>query len=153
MAPALIALLLLPVSSLGGCAARATTAAGPLEAVTALERARFAALQANDLPALETMLAPDLRYCHSTGVCETRAEFLAALRSGQMRYRRIEVLALEPRAVGDAVLIHGRLDLEAEMRGNAVAMQLVYTDLYTLREGRWQLIAWQSTRAPTPPAP
>lgn len=145
--PALLVLLL------AGCAARATVTADSLDAVAALERARFAALQANDLARLEPMLAADLRYCHSTGICETRAEFLDALRSGRLRYRRIDVLALEPRALGAAVLIHGRLDLEVESRGNIMPMQLVYTDAYALRAGRWQLIAWQSTRAPAPSAP
>jgi ketosteroid isomerase-like protein len=138
---------------LTGCAGRGTASAATLDTVVAIERARLAALQANDLPALEAALAPDLRYCHSTGVCETRAQFLDALRSGQMRYRRIDVLALEPRAVGAAVLIHGRLDLEVESRGTLIPMQLVYTDVYAQRAGRWQLIAWQSTLAPAPPAP
>lgn len=147
------ALALLPLLLLAGCAASVTLETGQLDEVTALERARFAALQANDLPRLETMLAPDLRYCHSTGVCESRAQFLEALRSGTMRYRRIDVLALEPRAEGKVVMIHGRLDLAAEMRGTPVQMQLVYTDVYARRGGRWQLIAWQSTRAPAPAAP
>jgi ketosteroid isomerase-like protein len=149
-APLLLAILAL---LLAACAARAPAAAATLDTVVAIERARLAALQANDLQALEAVLAPDLRYCHSTGVCETRAQFLDALRSGQMRYRRIEVLALEPRAAGAAVLIHGRLDLEVESRGTLIPMQLVYTDVYAQRAGRWQLIAWQSTRAPAAPAP
>ena len=146
------ALALLPLL-LAGCTASITLETGQLDTVSALERARFAALQANDLARLETMLAPDLRYCHSTGVCESRAQFLDALRSGTMRYRRIDVLALEPRAEGKVVMIHGRLALEAEMRGTPVQMQLVYTDVYARRDGRWQLIAWQSTRAPAPAAP
>jgi hypothetical protein len=150
---ALLTLMALMALLLAGCAVRGTPTADALDAVVALERARLAALQAHDLQGLETMLAADLRYCHSTGVCETRAQFLEALRSGQMRYRRLEVLALEPRAVGAAVLIHGRLDVEVESRGQRIPMQLVYTDVYAQRDGRWQLIAWQSTRAPAPPAP
>jgi ketosteroid isomerase-like protein len=92
-------------------------------------------------------------YCHSTARCETRAQFLAALRDGSLRYRRIEVLELRSRAVGDTVLLHGRIALDAEMAGSAAQMQLVYTDVWARRDGRWQLIAWQSTRAPAPAQP
>lgn len=125
----------------------------PSAAVEALERQRFAALERNDLPALEQALAADLVYCHSNARCETRAQFLAALRDGSMRYRRVEVLELRARNVGGAVLLHGRIDLDAEMAGSAARMQLVYTDVWAQRDGRWQLIAWQSTRAPGPAPP
>jgi uncharacterized protein (TIGR02246 family) len=139
---------------LAACAAAPTADAPPAAAeVARLERDRFAALERNDLAALATMLAEDLVYCHSNGRCETRAEFLAALRSGAMRYRRIAVLELRPRLLGDAVLVHGRIGLEAEMQGTPARMQLVYTDLYVRRNGRWQLVAWQSTRAPEAPPP
>lgn len=99
------------------------------------------------------MLSDDLVYCHSTGRCETRAEFLEALRNGAMLYRRIAVRALQTRAIGDAVLVHGRIDLEAEMQGAPARLQLLYTDVYVRRDGRWQLVAWQSTRAPDGPTP
>jgi len=149
----LVAALLLP-----GCVTAASTggdapAADAIATVEALERERFAALERNDLPALEQALAADLVYCHSTARCESRAEFLAALRDGSMRYRRIELLELRGRATGDAVLLHGRIALDAEMAGQQARMQLVYTDVWARRDGRWQLIAWQSTRAPTPAQP
>lgn len=147
---ALPAALLPSVFLLAGCV---TPVATPGDVVEALERQRFAALERNDLPALEQALAGDLVYCHSNARCETRAQFLAALRDGSMRYRRIEVLELRSRAVGDTVLLHGRIALDAEMAGSTAQMQLVYTDVWTRREGRWQLIAWQSTRAPAPAQP
>jgi ketosteroid isomerase-like protein len=142
------------LAALSGCASAPPGGAGSAAAeVAALERARFAALERNDLATLGTMLADDLVYCHSNGRCETRGEFLEALRSGAMRYRRIAVLELRPRSVGEAVLVHGRIDLDAEMQGTAVRLQLVYTDLYARRDGRWRLVAWQSTRAPEAAAP
>lgn len=150
---------LLPAALLlAGCATPAAprgdaAPSDPVAAVEALERQRFAALERNDLAALEQTLAADLVYCHSTGRCESRAEFLAALRDGSMRYWRIELLELRGRALGESVLLHGRIALQAEMAGNAAQMQLVYTDVWARRDGRWQLIAWQSTRAPAPAQP
>lgn len=144
----LLASCVTPVAMRGDAAAPDSVAA-----VEALERQRFAALERNDLPALEQALASDLVYCHSNARCETRAQFLAALRDGSLRYRRIDVLELRSRAVGDTVLLHGRIALDAEMAGSTAQMQLVYTDVWARRDGRWQLIAWQSTRAPAPAQP
>ncbi len=140
---------------LAGCASAANFATAPAASqVAQLERERFAAMQRNDLAALATMLAEDLVYCHSNGRCESREEFLEALRSGAMRYRRIAVRELRPRQIGDVVLVHGRIALEADLQNAPARLQLVYTDLYARRAGRWQLVAWQSTRLPDePPAP
>lgn len=116
--------------------------------IAALERARFAAMTRQDVAALEPLLAEDLRYCHSNGLCESRAEFLESIGSGSIRYRRIEVLELQPRPAGDAVIVHGTIAVEGEIGGRAARMRLLFTDVYVRREGRWQLAAWQSTRLP-----
>jgi len=121
------------------------SAAGIVEGV---ERERFAAMVAVDRPRLERMLADSLRYCHSNGRCETKDEFLANLVSGQMRYRSIEVLEMQPRPVGTAMLVQGRIAIEAEQAGQPLSLELAYTDVYESRSGVWQMVAWQSTRLP-----
>jgi ketosteroid isomerase-like protein len=120
----------------------------PSTAVAELERARFAAMTRPDVNALEAMLADDLVYCHSDGQCETKVEFLETIRSERIRYRAIEVLELRPRVVGDAVVVHGSIAIDGVLGGQPRKLRIVYTDVYARREGRWQLIAWQSTRLP-----
>ena len=114
----------------------------------ALERRRFAAMVAVDTTVLAELLGERLRYCHSNGNCESKAQFLEALVSGQMRYRAIEVLELEPRVVGTAMVVHGRAAIMGESRGQALQFQIVFTDVYESTPTGWQLVAWQSTRLP-----
>jgi hypothetical protein len=121
------------------------SAAGVVEGV---ERERFAAMVAVDRPGLERMLADSLKYCHSNGRCESKAEFIGNLLSGQMKYRSIEVLEIQPRPVGTAMLVQGRLAIEAEQAGEPLSLRLAYTDVYESRGGIWQMVAWQSTRLP-----
>lgn len=121
------------------------SAAGVVEGV---ERQRFAAMVAVDRPKLERMLADSLKYCHSNGRCETKAEFIDNLESGQMKYRSIRVLEIRPRPVGTAMLVQGRVAIEAEQAGEPLSLQLAYTDVYESRGGIWQMVAWQSTRLP-----
>lgn len=113
-----------------------------------LERKRFAAQVAVDVGVLGELLSERLRYCHSDGRCETKAQFVEALTSGRMRYRAIEVLELEPRVVGSAMVVHGKVGVSVESQGKPAQFQLVFTDVYESTVAGWRLVAWQSTRLP-----
>jgi hypothetical protein len=116
--------------------------------IDALERRRFAAMVAVDQGVLEELLSERLRYCHSDGRCEGKAEFLQALGSGRLRYRSIEVLELQPKVVGNAMVVHGQANVAAESRGQPVQFRMVFTDVYESTATGWRLVAWQSTRLP-----
>lgn len=113
-----------------------------------LERKRFAAQVAVDVGVLGELLSDRLRYCHSDGRCETKAQFVEALTGGRMRYRSIEVLELEPRVVGSAMVVHGKVAVAVESQGKPAQFQLVFTDVYESTVAGWRLVAWQSTRLP-----
>jgi hypothetical protein len=135
---------LLSALAVAACASLPAPPADP----RALELARFEATVRGDPAALAPLLAADLRYCHSTAVCETREQFLESLRSGQRRYTSMTPLELTPRRIGDVLLIGGTVDVEVVAAGATQRMRLVYTDAYAVRDGRWQLVAWHSTRVP-----
>jgi Domain of unknown function (DUF4440) len=143
-------LLLTSVIVMSGCASvtsdRTPPAGTALSEVEALERARFKALIAADLAALRPMLAEDLVYCHSSGVCQNKEEFLGFL-SGN-KYLGMDIVYMKPRLVDGAVLINGRVNVRVEEGGTAKEFPGIYTDVYAKRGGRWQLVSWQSTRAP-----
>ena len=57
------------------------------DSIESLERARFVAMTRQDIKALDPMLAPELTYCHSNGVCEDKIHFLETIQSGGVRYK------------------------------------------------------------------
>jgi uncharacterized protein YceK len=129
-------------ASTGASAGTSTT----LNEVEALERARFKALIAVDMPALRPMLGEDLVYCHSSGVCQNRQEFFGFL--SENRYLAMDIIYMKPRLIDGAVVINGKLNMRVETAGKAGEFQGIYTDVYAKRNGRWQLVSWQSTRLP-----
>ena len=150
--PVQLVALLLICATLCACTTRPPRVAAPdIAAVEALERQRFAALSRADVEQLGRSLAADLTYCHSTGVCQTRQQFLDDIRSGALRYRSIDVLAISARALGGIVLLNGRIAVEIEIQGQPNRLQLVYTDAWERRDGAWQLVAWHSSRAAAAP--
>jgi hypothetical protein len=120
----------------------------PVKEVEALERARFKAQIALDVPALRPMLADDLYYCHSTGVCQNKEEFIGFVTSGTNKYLAMDVISMKARLVDGAMVVNGKLDMRVISNGKEQHFQGIYTDVYAKRDGRWQLVTWQSTRLP-----
>ena len=111
-----------------------------------LETRRFRALTEADVPALERLLADDLIYTHASGWRQTKAEFLASIRSGELLYHSFASDDLNVRGYGNVVLVTGHAAAKVRAKGQELNVSLLYLEAYVKREGRWQLVAWQATR-------
>jgi Domain of unknown function (DUF4440) len=114
--------------------------------LTSLEARRFKALVEGDLVTLDRMLADDLTYTHATGWTQSKSELLESLRSGKLRYLSIEPANEKVRAYGTTAVGTGRAVFKVRLEGKELNVQLRFIDVYVRRHGRWQLVAWQSTR-------
>ena len=115
----------------------------------AVERARFETWVKGNISEMQIVLADDVLYCHSSGQCQSKAEFIADIQSKNRVYKKMDLLAMTAKALGsDAVLINGKVDVGAESPGKVVAFKGIYTAVYVKRSGHWQLISWQSTTLP-----
>ena len=140
----LLAVLAVPVT-----ATRAETKAPKAPAgdvVKAAELKRFEAAQKSDLDALGQLLADDLTYTHSTGVLETKAVFLDSLKSGKLQFKKIEPADLQVRVYGTTAIINGTAKVSVVSEGKPKDISLRFTDVWVSHGGRWQMVAWQSTK-------
>ena len=137
---------------LGLCAvlAPALALAAAETEVAAAHDARLAATIRADVAALAAMMTDDLTYTHSSGVTETRTEFLQALSSGKYVYRTIEPRRRRVRVFGDAAVVSGPCHIVIEPGGKRTEIDLYFTELYVKKNGRWRMALWQSTRLPVP---
>jgi len=117
--------------------------------VEAVERARFQTWLRGDPTAMNAVLADDALYCHSNGQCQTKQALVAEVAAKQRVYKKMDLIAMKPKALGPAaVMINGTVDVVAEAPGKVVQFKGVYTSVYVKRDGRWQLLSWQSTTLP-----
>jgi ketosteroid isomerase-like protein len=114
--------------------------------VLALEAKRVQAMLSADLATLESILAEDLSYSHSSGKVETKAEFIESVRSGRLKYRSFERSDVKVRIYGDAAVVTGRADVKVQSSGEELALPIRYLDVYVKTRGTWRMVAWQSTR-------
>lgn len=122
--------------------------AAPANDILAAETDRVDALLRADYEALDRLLGEDLTYTHSTAVLDTKAMFLESLRSGRLRYLQFRHEDPKVRVLGDVGLINTVVRIVSVNRGQENRNHLRVTIVYAKRDGRWQMVAWQSTRMP-----
>jgi ketosteroid isomerase-like protein len=106
---------------------------------------RFAAMVSGDVGVLDRLLAVELCYINTRARIEDKHAFLYGIESGKTKYTSIIPSERQVHVMGSVATLIG----VAVMRGEeepGVDMAIRYTSVHVLRDGRWQMIAWQSTR-------
>ena len=116
-------------------------------AVLAAEDRRYEALLGPDLPALQQLFHDRLSYAHSSGVRETKAEYLGKIESGYYDYQRIDHPVDRVEVLGDTAIVVGRMTSDLAVRGTPKTIDNLALAVWTRATGEWQLLAY----APTPP--
>lgn len=103
---------------------------------------------AADTDALDRLLADDMIWTHSSGVTETKVEFIAAIAERRVTYQRLAIDSDSVRRVGAAVVHQGLLTGTASRDGQDKALRAkflaVWRDVASM-DNTMQLVAWQST--------
>ena len=114
--------------------------------VSASEEARFAAMSANDLNALEDLLEDDLHYVHANGMVEDKAELLREIRSGERHYRRFASRSRKTRHENGFTFVSGEAEVEVDTQAGFVKNVLAYTAIYR-DASEPRLMAWHAVKA------
>ena len=127
-----------------------SAAASTTPDVQQLETRRFEAMVRGDAAALDVLLADDLVYTHASGKVDSKASFLDDVKAGQLHYKVIRPEDTKLSVYGDTAVATGLAAFEVNNHGQELNMKLRYTDVWVNRGGKWQMVAWQSTRLPAP---
>ena len=123
------------------------------QGLLAAEDARFRAQIAKDAPAVARGMADELIYTHANGRVQTKAEYMAGVDGPGPGARSIETEGRIVRLFGNGGMIRG---IRRSMMGSMTLVDS-YLAVYVKRDGRWQLLAWQTSPVPGgaggPPGP
>lgn len=118
------------------------------EELHALEARRRDAMLAGDVLALGELLAPELRYVHSTGTVDSRDSLLHKLAAGAIAYRELELAPLTVTPRGDALIVAGEMRAQVLRGGELRQVCSSYLAVWRRQDRRWQLAACQGTALP-----
>src|SRR2546422_7769377 len=111
------------------------------------ERALYHAQIAGSVDDLRPMLAADLVYIHSTGVAETREEYLEGVANGLYEYGSIETRNTPLQLFADVASMNGMHDMTVSAHGAAKQLiHLLFCLVWTRQDDAWRLDFRQATR-------
>lgn len=113
-----------------------------------LERERLTAMIDADSEALDAILSDDLTYVHTTTREDSKKSLIQSLVRGTLSYESMDTDDVKVRIYGDAAVVTGSAEIKVSTGGRLLEFSILFTDVYAKREGRWQMVAWQSTRKP-----
>jgi ketosteroid isomerase-like protein len=126
-------------------ALRAQTGGSVEAEVKQAEDAWVKAAVGNDQAALGTLLAPKLVYTHSTGLIESKQEYMKAVDSFQ-KYKAITFQNMRINVYGNAAIVNTKARMVGTTRGTPFDNELLLIHVWIKQGGKWQLAAHQTTR-------
>ena len=122
--------------------------AGNAETVIELDKKRMTAMAQKDIASLNELIADDLVYTHSTARLDTKQSLIGNMESGSTVYTSVVPSDVKAQDLGDAVVLTGSCRISVNAGGRPNSFGVRFTDVYAKRNGRWQMVSWQSTRLP-----
>lgn len=113
----------------------------------AAEKTLAASVVALDFATLENLYADDFVFSHSTGVVETKADWLKYLKDNPTFYTSRLVDSIKVELHGDVAVTNGRLHIKTSSENPERQEFLVwYIRVYEHRDNQWQLLSHRSIR-------
>ena len=146
-----IALLVIAASSFayGQTDARAASENGKVEQeIRRLERQWFESYVRGDRAAFDLIVADDAVMTYGNGKVGNKSEAIAEIKAPADASYSLTSDDVQVRLYGDTAIVTGRVTEKGTFNGRSLNSQSRYTDVWVRRNGRWQVVAAQSTRLP-----
>jgi len=114
--------------------------------VRALEQLWNDARARADVATLDRILADEWTVTHANGTTDTKARYLADLKSGARKFSgSVTESDVVVRFYGDTAIVTGSSDSTVSLNGQAQGGALHFTRVFVKRNGAWRMVVTQAT--------
>jgi uncharacterized protein (TIGR02246 family) len=114
-------------------------------AIREIENKFAAAYSKNDADALEALWASDYTFVNPAGQVWTKAQRLAAIRSGEVKIESYSRDDETIRVYGSSAIVTYRSTVKAQRNGKDISSNRRVITVLVKKDGQWQAMAQQST--------
>ncbi|MDP3071650.1 MAG: nuclear transport factor 2 family protein [Opitutaceae bacterium] len=119
----------------------------PAIAVVQADHARVKAMMAGDAATLGALMSDQLRFAHSDGRVESKADYVKNLLAGDTAYADVKLREVETKQIApDVVYVLGAQQMRKRLGPDWSDVFLRYLAVWRNEGGVWRLVAWQSAR-------
>ncbi len=104
------------------------------------------ALIKSDVAALDRIYADGLIYTHSNASVDDKATYIGNIKSGFTKYESMKRDDIKVRVYDDTAVVNCHWQVNVTARGNKIITDARYLHVYIKQNGRWRMVAHQSTR-------
>lgn len=122
--------------------------AGNGQTVIDLDKKRMSAMAQKDIATLNELISNDLVYTHSSARLDTKQSLIGNMESGSTVYTSVVPSDVKATECGDTVILTGSCKISVMANGKPNSFGVRFTDVWANKGGKWQMVAWQSTRTP-----
>lgn len=137
--------LTIPLSSLGQ-----STRDADVKELERLETVWNEAHEHEDADALESLWADDLEVAVPKMPVMGKAEVLAFVRSGRMKFLHYARSEVRVRVYGDAAVVTGHLERTRTLNGKEISDDWRFTKTYVRENGKWRVVSFHASEAAKP---
>ena len=119
-----------------------------IKAIEEADARRTKATLDKDTATLATLFGDDLLYVHGSGTAETKEQYIGLIASRHYDYRSLPQLPRAFRGYCDLVLVDGDVRIQVVVPAGERNFVSRYLQAWAKRDGRWQMVSWQSTPLP-----
>ena len=130
---------------LGSAFAQQKSGGGDEAALKAIEEKWDAANMKGDTATLATIFADTFITTNAEGKTRTKAEALAQVKSGDIKYETSKVDDMKVYVYGEAAVVNGRWKAKFVEKGKPVDTSERFTDTYIRQNGQWKCVASQGS--------
>ncbi|MCX6497544.1 MAG: nuclear transport factor 2 family protein [Arthrobacter sp.] len=113
--------------------------------IQALENQRYAAVLNQDFDTLTSLCHAELVYGHTGGDRDSLDSYLNKLRTGTLRYHRIDHPEDNIVLIGDTALVYGQMNADLTVNGANKKLNNSALAVWTNDGGDWKFAAYQPT--------
>jgi ketosteroid isomerase-like protein len=114
--------------------------------IIGLDQAWRKAILAKDAAALDKMLADDLVYGHATGIVDTKATYIAKVKSGKQLYQTLEQKKITVNLYGASALTHSWMHVTGVNQDGKFDDKVMLIHFWVKQNGTWRLAGHQTTK-------
>ena len=118
------------------------------QVVRLLESERVQALLRGDSAFIESNYEDDYITTGANGLVRNKAEVIADLKAGSIKYESMTHTNVKIRIYGNTVVVTGLDSVKGVDKGQDISGQRLFTRVWVKQRGRWSLVANQTTRVP-----
>lgn len=116
------------------------------QALTKIENDWGDALLKQDVATVERFEAPEYMSTSPSGELSDRAQGLAELKSGAIKFESLKLDDLKVRVFGDTAVVYGLDTEKSSYKGKDTSGQYRWTDVFVKRNGVWQAVSSHASK-------